>query len=414
MKAVAPRHLRKRELLLEVHGLRVEPLGIELDHEQQRQVVEAGRDDRHPDHVEVADLEELGDQEGGGAQHRRRDDGAEPAGGEQTAGRVLLESRPLHQRIGHGADRHRGGDAGAGRTAEQKRGQHHRAAGAVGLVAHQRHGKIDEEFSGAGMLQERAIDREQDDERGRHVHRNAENALQRDEEMADELRNVIAAVRPRRRQIWPVISVGHERDRHARDDPAGGSPRRLEQQHDEHDAEHDVEMGRHGGAVGEFLAAFYGVDQDRRAGDTGDNVPPADVVAKSRRHRKQQEAQHHHEGDVGVAQRLGGDDGKVGERPGARDRGVEVKQRHRHRDRRDQRAGPADEAIDHAVLGLDIGLGLAQPVFRNALGGWLSLGHVLGHVPPCPRLWVRLRRRDKARSPREKPEVFDAARGQVD
>ena len=188
MKAVAPRHLPQRELLLEVHGLRVEPLGVELDHEQQRQVVEAGRDDRHPDHVEVADLEELGDQEGGGAQHRRRDDGAEPAGREQAAGGVLLEARPLHQRIGDGADRHRGGDAGAGRTAEQERRQHHRAAGAVGLVAHQRHREVDEEFSGAGMLQERAVDREQDDQRGRHVDRNAENALERDEQMADELR----------------------------------------------------------------------------------------------------------------------------------------------------------------------------------------------------------------------------------
>ena len=258
------------------------------------------------------------------------------------------------------------------------------------------------------MLQERAVDREQDDKRGRHIDRNAENALQRDEKMADELRNVIAAVRPRRRQIWPEISIGHERHRHARDDPAGCSPRRLEQQHDEDDAEHDVEMGRHGGAVSEFLAAFYGVDQDRRAGDAGGNVPPADVVAKPCRHRKQQEAQHQHEGDVGVAQRLGSDDGKIGERPSAGNRGVEVKQRHRHRDRGDQRAGPADEAIDHAVLGLDIGLGFAQSVFRNGRDGWLSLGHVLGHVAPCPRLWVRLRRSDKARSWREKPELFKA------
>ena len=47
-----------------------------------------------------------------------------------------------------------------------------------------------------------------------------------------------------------------------------------------------------------------GIGLDRRAGDTGGDVPPADMVAKPRRHGKQQEARHQHEGDVGVAQRL--------------------------------------------------------------------------------------------------------------
>ena len=177
------------------------------------EVVEASRDGRHPDHVEVADLEEFGDQEGRGAEHRRRDDRAEPAGGEQSAGRVLLEARPLHHRIGDRADRHRGGDAGARRAAEQERRQHHGAAGAVGLVAHQRHREIDEEFSGAGVLQERAVDREQDDQRRRHIDRHAEDAFQRDEQMADQLADVEAAVGPRLRQIRPEIRIGDERKR---------------------------------------------------------------------------------------------------------------------------------------------------------------------------------------------------------
>jgi hypothetical protein len=72
-------------------------------------------------------------------------------------------------------------------------------------VAHERHGEVDEELSGAGMLQERTVDREQDDQRRRDIDRNAENALQRDKEMADELRNVVAAVRPGRRQIRTEI-----------------------------------------------------------------------------------------------------------------------------------------------------------------------------------------------------------------
>ena len=283
-------------------------LGVELDHEQQRKVVEQRRDGRHPDHVEVADLEELGDQEGGGAEHRRRDDRAEPAGGEQSAGRVLLEAGALHHRIGDRADRHRGGDAGARRPAEQERRQHHGAAGAVGLVAHQRHREIDEEFSGAGMLQERAVDREQDDQRRRHVDRNAEDAFQRDEQVADNLVDLEAAVRPRLRQIRPEIGVGEEAQRDDRHDQAGGAPRRLEQQNDEDDAERGVELGRRGGAVGEILAALDRVDQDGGADQSQHHVPPADAVAEPQRHRKQQEAQHQHEGDVRVAQRLRRDD----------------------------------------------------------------------------------------------------------
>ena len=197
---------------------------------------------------------------------------APSTGGEMMAPRPPAASRPpaaffskpdlLHQRIGDGADRHGGGDARARRAAEQERRQHHGAAGAVGLVAHQRHREVDEELAGAGMLQERAVDREQDDQRGRDVDRNAENALERDEQMADELADVEAAMRPGRRQIGTGKRIGDEQERDDRNDPAGGAPRRLEQEDDEDHAEHDVEAGRHGRAVGEFLAALDGVDQD--------------------------------------------------------------------------------------------------------------------------------------------------------
>ena len=52
----------------------------------------------------------------------------------------------------------------------------------------------------------------------------------------------------------------------------------------------------------------------------------------------------------------------------------------------------------------------------NRLVGSLSPGHVLGHVVPCRCAYVcALRRCDKARSRREKPELFAGrcARGRV-
>ena len=72
--------------------------GVDLDHQEQRQVEQQRRDARHQQHVEVRDLQELGDQERRGAEHRRRDDRAEPARGEQAAGGVLLVADLLEHR----------------------------------------------------------------------------------------------------------------------------------------------------------------------------------------------------------------------------------------------------------------------------------------------------------------------------
>ena len=66
---------------------------VELDHQEETQVVEQGRDGGHPDDLHVGDLEVLGDQEGGCAEHRRRDDRAQATGGEQTSRRILPIAR---------------------------------------------------------------------------------------------------------------------------------------------------------------------------------------------------------------------------------------------------------------------------------------------------------------------------------
>ncbi len=186
MEAVTLRHFTKRHFRPEVDVTRAEAFGVELHHDEKRQVVKTGRDGGHPDHVEIADLEEFRDQERRGAQHRRRQDGAEAARRQQSAGRVLLEAGFLHHRIGDGADHHGGGDAGSRGAAKQERRQHHGAPGAVRLAAHQRQREIDEEFSRAGLLKERAEDREQDDQRRRHIDRDAKDAFERNEEVTDQ------------------------------------------------------------------------------------------------------------------------------------------------------------------------------------------------------------------------------------
>ena len=55
---------------------------------QQRQIIEHCRDGRHDEHVEIVDLEIFGDDEGGRAQRRRRQRGADAGrGGEPAGGR---------------------------------------------------------------------------------------------------------------------------------------------------------------------------------------------------------------------------------------------------------------------------------------------------------------------------------------
>jgi hypothetical protein len=394
MEAVAPRQLADAELRGEDHVAHADLTRVEFDHHEQPEVVETGRDGRHPDHVEVADLEELGDQEGGGAEHRRRQDGAQSAGGEQAAGRVLGEPRLGQHRIGDGADHHRRGDAGAGRAAEQERGEHDGAAGAIGLAAHGGEREIDEEIAGAGAIEKGAVDREQDDQRRRHVDRHAEDALQRDEEVTDQARDVISAMGPGRRQVRPDHGVDDEKDGDGRHDPAGRATRRLQQDDDEDDAEHDVELERHRCAVGEVFAAIDRISDDGDGGDRRHHVPPADAVAILQRHRKQQEREHQHEGDVRVAQVLRVNDGRAGKRPGAGDGHIEMKQRRCDRDRGDDHAGPAGKPVGGAFLLLDELLGLAQGVRGD--GRLFDRLDLIGHAVRFPSAQVGVRSPDFA------------------
>ena len=196
------------------------------------------------------------------------------------------------------------------------------------------------------MLQERAIDREQDDQRRRNIDRDAENAFQRDEEMADQPRQVVAAMGPWRRQMRPEHRIGDEQHRHHGHDQPGGAPRRLQHQHDEDDADDDVPAVGRGGAVGEVFAAPQRIDDGRDRKDAGHHVPPAHPVAEPRCQRKQQEAQHQREGDMGVAQFLGRND-RVGR--------IEVEQAHHHRDGGRDPSRPAHQPVGGAFFGLDEG-----------------------------------------------------------
>ncbi len=201
--------------------------------------------------------------------------------------------------------------------------------------------------------------------------------------MTDQLAEIEAAVRPWRWQIRSGQRIGDKQQRNKRHDPAGGAAGRFQQEDDEDETKHNVQAGRQGRAIREFLAAFDGVDQDGGGGDSGNDVPPPDAVAEARRQREQEKAQPQNERDVRIAQRLGRDDREIGERPGARNRGIEVEQGHRHSQCCDTGARPPGKAIEGAFLGLDENFGLPQMLTGHRRRGRRSLDSVLGHSRLC-------------------------------
>ena len=293
------------------------------------EIEEQRRDRRHQDHVEVRDLQELGDQERGRAEHRRRDDRAQAARREQSARGFLAVAGLRKQRIRDRAERHRRRDAGARRPAEQERAHHDRAARARGLAAHRGEREVDEELARAGVLQEGAEDREQNDERRRDVDRDAEDAFERHVERAGETRDVVALVRPRRRQVAARRARRRETAR-TMNGRIHVEVRRFASRISTISATPttwSIVFG-HRRAVAERIAAIEDVGDDRDRREREDDVPPHEAVAEALRHREEQKDQRERERDVHRPQDVRGHD---------LDGGIQVE--HRHDDREQRSSG---------------------------------------------------------------------------
>ena len=230
--------------------------------------------------------------------------------------------------------------------------------GGIAPAAHRREREVDEELAGARVLQERAVDGEQDDQRRGNGDRRAVDALERHVHVADEPRQLVALVGPRRRQEGAEEGVEQEAERDHRHDPAGGAAHRLEDQHRQRDAENDVPAVGQDRAVEEVVPAGDEVHGAGHAGEREQPVPPHDAVAVAPRDRENEEREEQHERDVDRPQVLRAHDG-VG--------GVKVKERHRHRNGGDEDGEHARELVVDTLLALDHLLGAMQRFFADLL-----------------------------------------------
>jgi hypothetical protein len=165
------------------------------------------------------------------------------------------------------------------------------------------------------------------------------------------------------------------------------------QQHDEDEPHKPVRLRRHGGAVAEVGALRQHVEHGGGRRCRQQVVPPADAVAEPPGHGKHQEAERQHHADVRRPQHVRRHD-LVG--------GIEVEQRHRHRERGDGQADPAREAVERTLLRLDVALQLLLSVptercgrlRRDGLGLERAGFHAV--LPPGRDLWRSLAPRYRA------------------
>ncbi len=158
-------------------------------------------------------------------------------------------------------------------------------------------------------------------------------------------------MRPGVRQVGAQKGIQQEAEADDGKNPPYGAAHGLHDQQDQRGAEENIPGLGARIAVGEIVAAHDQVRDDGDGQQRERPVPCHDAMAEAPRYGEHHEAQEQHEGDVHGAQDLRRHDG-VG--------GVQVEQRHGHRDDGHEGAEPAGQAVGGAFLLLDVFLGLAQ------------------------------------------------------
>ena len=177
--------------------------GFEIDDVEQRAIGEQRRQQRVLAHLRVGDADIFGHQERGGAHHRRHQLAVDAGRAFDRAGLHRRVADALHQRDGEGAGGHHIGDRRAGDHAGHA-GRHDRGLGGPAAeLPEQRERDLDEIIAGAGLLQQRAEQHEQEDEIGRDAERDAEHALGGEPEMRGGARDRCALVRHQAGQPGP-------------------------------------------------------------------------------------------------------------------------------------------------------------------------------------------------------------------
>jgi hypothetical protein len=279
--------------------------GVGVDLHEKGEVVERGRDDGGDGDLGVADIEELGDDEGRGAHHRRGQNGAGRRAGLDRAGVGGREARAFHGGDGHRAGGQHIGDDAPRHHAEHAAGEDADLGRAAAKRAAQREGEIDEELAGPRHHQGRAEDQEADHRLGEGLDGYAEQALAGEHVVGGRLLHGGLAPpqgpEPARICKQRIDREGQDAQQQA---PAAGAAQRLHQ-HDPHD-----EAGAHhrqGGAaelpaeLGRLAHVEHQVEAARDRRQEQPRVVPGDPVEGCRRAAREdheREGQHAYDQEI--------------------------------------------------------------------------------------------------------------------
>ena len=263
---------------------------------EQRDVRNQRRQDGVLHHLHVGDAHVLHHQEGRCAHHRRHDLAVDRGRHLHRAGLVAAVAHALHQRNGEGAGGHHVGDRRAGDDASGRRRHHRRLGRPPAHVAQQRERALDEVVAGAGFVEQRAEQHEQEDEAAGHAQRDAEYALGGEPEVRGRPLQRGAAVRQHVGHVGPGKGVDQEQRGHDDHGQAQHAASGLQQQDDADDEDVHVHLRRAAGPGGQLaveqeqVAGAEGTDQ--RHHPIGDRHP---IGARALAGRIGHEAQEHGE-----------------------------------------------------------------------------------------------------------------------
>ncbi len=171
--AVAPEEVTQR-WRLDLHAACPEPAGVGLDGEDDAEVVKKRGDEGVDKDFQVADPQKLGDDERRRPEGGRREYGSYPRRRQNPAARLARVAAATQDRPGHRGERNGRRRPRAGDGAEEKSGERRGAARARARVAEGREAHVYKVLARARVLQDRAVDREQDDVGSRDVQRHPE------------------------------------------------------------------------------------------------------------------------------------------------------------------------------------------------------------------------------------------------
>ena len=185
-------------------------LGLEMHLHEDAEEVHRGRNRRSGDDGLVGQRQELDHQEGGGAQHRRRDLAAGGRCRLDGCREFALVADTDHGRDGQRSDRHRIGHAGAGQHAEQCRPEHADLGRPAGITTGDAAGHVQEQLAQPDAGGEHAEQHEVKHIGGHHADRHAIDALAGQVLVVDQLRPVRTRVLEQARKHRAGQRVGHE------------------------------------------------------------------------------------------------------------------------------------------------------------------------------------------------------------